>query len=188
MTQDEKLKMFFDISMEDANKSNVEIVDAYKESLGNMFDEYVRKCREREEVKLRQMTASYRREKNNENFDCQTASRREVSELKNKYIEEIFAEVIKELNKFMETDAYKELLIKKIKEAVSYASDSKVVVYINASDEKYMEELMNMFNCSFVVSEKDIIGGIRCDILEKNISFDESFVSKISEAKQKFII
>ena len=187
MTQDEKLKLFFDISMENVNKKNVELVDDYRKKLDAEYELYVEKRVRQEELKLAQMVTAYKREKNKEVYDCQVSSRKEFTDLKNTYIEKLFSEVMKEIDDFRNKEDYKAFLEKKIEKIISYADGSKVIIYIDDSDKGYIDEFTQKYKCDFIISEKKLIGGICADIPEKNVLFDESFVSKLAEQKKNFM-
>ena len=93
-----------------------------------------------------------------------------------------------ELKKFQQTEAYKELIIREIKSAMEFAGNSALKVYVGLQDEKLAEELSKMLG--IVIEVKDIItkGGMRAEIPRKNILIDNTFETKISEAKEKFLI
>jgi len=188
MTQDEKLLKFFDISMDDVNKQNVILVEEYKNELQHKYDEYVKAETARAETKLQNMLESYRREKKSEMSDKQMKQRRENIEKKNEYIDEIFSEVVSKLQELKNKPEYKEMLVSQINNALSYRKDGdNIMVYIDESDSIYKDELEEITGCEITIADKNILGGITAFIPMNNISFDESFASKIAEAKKNFV-
>ena len=51
-----------------------------------------------------------------------------------------------------------------------------------------MEDIYNKYGIRLLINENIVKGGMRAEIPSKNILIDNTFETKISEAKEKFII
>ena len=94
---------------------------------------------------------------------------------------------MKEIDDFRNKEDYKVFLEKKIEKIISYAVCAKVIIYSDDLDIGYVDYCIQKYKCDFIISEKKLIGGICADIPEKNVLFDESFVSKLAERKKNFM-
>lgn len=186
MTLDEKLEHFYSSVIDSATKQNIEIVEDYKKILQKNFDD-------RKEVALRKAEANYRmasdniiRERNRRLSAETMEIRRKVLERTAEITDQIFDEVRQKINDFMQTPAYDELLSTQIIQAKTFAKGDVITVYINPSDENKIPELEKRTGITLTLSNRDFIGGIRAVIPSHNILIDNSFFTKLEEAKTNF--
>lgn len=186
MTQDEKLKLFFDAAMEDAGRRNLDAVSEFKNSLEAIFNEHVVNMREAAEAKFKVGRDSLIRENNSEISKRQIELRREFAAKQEEYKKNIFDGVVDKLMQYKKTPEYVLLLKAYIKKAEEYAEEERMTIYIDSSDSALAGELGKSCGAGIVVSNEDIMGGIRAEIPSKNVLIDESFASKLEEAEHRF--
>jgi vacuolar-type H+-ATPase subunit E/Vma4 len=87
----------------------------------------------------------------------------------------------------MDTPAYNQLLIHQINAAKMFAKDQKITIYIDPADSSRRSSLEVATNTLLTVSEYSFIGGTRAIIADKNILIDNSFETKLAEAKVNFL-
>ncbi len=114
--------------------------------------------------------------------------KRKINHKQNELRERLFAMVEKELAAYRETVEYRQLLIKEIEEAIEVAKESELLIYIGQKDADIIEDVHKKYGVRLMVNEHIVKGGMRAEIPSKNILIDNTFETKISEAKEKFII
>ena len=78
-------------------------------------------------------------------------------------------------------------LTKKIQEALDFAEDDVITIYIDPSDEALLPALTKHFGFTPVLSKESWMGGMRAVIRSKNILIDNSFATLLHDAKEEFI-
>ncbi|MCI8306845.1 MAG: hypothetical protein HFH14_02230 [Lachnospiraceae bacterium] len=186
MTQDEKLKLFFDAAMEDAGRRNETAVSEFRNSLESSYDEHVINVRESAEAKFKVGRDSLIRECNSEISRRQIELRREFAAKQEEYRKNIFDRVTDKLIQYKNTPEYVSMLKAHIKKAEEYAGDDSMTIYVDATDEELIKELSASCGANVAVCDRNIMGGIRAEIPAKNVLIDESFTSKLEEAGRNF--
>ncbi len=188
MTLDEKLEHFYSSVIDSATKQNIEIVDEYKKTLQKNFDD-------RKEAALRKAEANYRmasdsiiRERNRKLSAETMEIRRKVLERTAEVSDQIFLDVKLKLDAFMKTPVYDELLCAQINNANLFAKGDTITVYINPTDADKISALERKTGVPLTVSNRDFIGGTRAVIPSRSILIDNSFLTKMEEAKSNFTL
>jgi len=188
MTLDEKLEHFYSSVIESATTQNIEIVEEYKKTLQKNFDE-------RKEIALRKAEANYRmasdniiRERNRKLSAESMEIRRKVLEKTAEVSDRIFTDVRKKLEDYIKTSEYEELLCNQIKNANDFAKGDAITVYINPTDAQKITSLEEKTGVSLTVSDRDFVGGTRAVIPSRSILIDNSFLTKLEEAKSSFTL
>ncbi len=188
MTLDEKLDHFYSSVIDSATKQNIEIVEEYKKTLQKNYEE-------RKDAALRKAEANYRmasdniiRERNRRLSAEAMEIRRKVLEKTAEISDRVFEEVKQKITDFMKTPEYDELLCTQIKSAAGFAKGDVITVYINPSDEQKKKILEEKTGVSLTVSDRDFIGGTRAVIPSRSILIDNSFLTKLEEAKSSFTL
>jgi len=188
MTLDEKLDHFYSSVIDSATKQNIEIVEEYKNTLQKNFDE-------RKETALRKAEANYRmasddivRERNRKLSSEAMDIRRKVLEKTAEVADRVFTDVRIKLEEFMKTSDYEELLAAQIRNANEFASGDVITIYINPTDAEKASRLEEKTGVTLTVSDRDFIGGTRAVIPSRSILIDNSFLTKLEEAKSSFTL
>lgn len=186
MNLDEKLEHFYSSVIDSATKQNIEIVEEFKKTLRKNYEE-------RKDAALRKAEANYRmasdniiRERNRRISAEALDIRRKVLEKTAEISDQIFKDVKIKLDEYMKTSAYDDLLSEQIKNAVNFAKGDSITVYINPSDADKISSLEEKTGISLTVSNRDFIGGTRAVIPSRSILIDNSFLTRLEEAKNSF--
>ncbi|ROR22152.1 vacuolar-type H+-ATPase subunit E/Vma4 [Mobilisporobacter senegalensis] len=186
MTLDEKLDNFYNATMEDAAKQRVEIINDYKKSLREIYEEHKQESLRKAENFFEMEVKNLNREKN-KTLSTETLDMRRLINEKSKELSAIlFNDVTRKIEEFMKTPEYIDLLEKQIRDAVNFSKQDAITIYINPSDEEKKAELEKRTNALLTISTIDFLGGTRAVISSKNILIDNSFSTKINEEKEKF--
>lgn len=188
MNLDEKLDQFSSTVIDSAMKQNIEIIKNYKITLQKTFEE-------RKEAAIRKADTAYRiasdhiiREKNRRLSAESVEIRRKVLEKTAAIEDKIFCDVIQMLSDYMKTDEYDKLLISQICYAVEFARGDEIMIYINPSDADKKTALEEKTRAVLTISDRDFIGGVRAVIPSHSILIDNSFMTRLEEARSSFIL
>lgn len=186
MKLDVKLDHFSNSVIENATNQSQSIIDEYKQSLQKIYDDKKEELLRKASLSLKVETDSLIRQKNKTLSSEATGIRRQISDKTNELKDSLFLDVEQQLNEFMKTEAYTDLLIKQIHNAIQFARGEKMTVYINPSDAEKKACLEAKTGIELTVSATDFKGGTRAVIHEKSILIDNSFLTKLAEEKDTF--
>ncbi|HHV08942.1 MAG TPA: Archaeal/vacuolar-type H+-ATPase subunit E [Clostridiales bacterium] len=188
MTLDEKLEHFYSSVIDSATKQNIEIVEEYKKILQKNFEDRREAALRKAEANFRMASDNIIRERNRRVSAASMEIRRKVLERTAEISEEIFEEVKARLDAFMKTEEYEALLTTLVQNALRFSKGDAITIYINPSDQDKKSGLEQKTGASLTVSDRDFIGGIRAVIPSHSILIDNSFLTKIEEAKDNFTL
>jgi len=186
---EEKLQHFYDLSIQSAKEDAQKVIDAQQNTLDHMFEEHVDTKNRQAEAELKAESDKLKRDFNKDISAEQLKIKRQLSEAQDTLKDKLFLEVSEKLKSFKEMPEYKDVLSRQVKDAVDFADGDEMIIYIDPSDEKYLDFLKEQFNDSHIsinLSKEIFNGGIRAVIRSKNILIDDSFLNLVSDAKEKF--
>lgn len=187
MTLEEKIEHIRTASMEEARAQGSRIIEERRKALEQIFNEHKETAARQSELALKAEINKAKQELNTAMAKAQIDLRHKQSkrhtELKNK----LFKEVLELTNAYMKTDAYDELLVKYIENAVAFAPNSNMTIYIDPADIEKKEALEKRTGAVLTVSSVEFIGGIRAVLHDRRILIDNSFSSALLEEYDKFL-
>lgn len=186
MTTEEKLKHFLDVTVENANAKSVETIEEYKQGLKKVFESHREDALRKQELQIKLSEENLRKEKNSEVSKQQIEIKKELGKKQEELKSLLFHEVENKLEEYMSTKEYRKYLIDHIIEAKKFAQDEEIQIYIDPADEEALESLEKATGTQISVSEYSFHGGIRAVIRSKNILIDQSFETRLNEAKDGF--
>ena len=173
MTTEEKLQHFLDTCMEDARVRSGRMLDEYMSALEKTFEEHKADTR--------------RREINKQLAVGQIDIRRMLGQKQEELKDKLFVELKDMLAHYLETQDYQKLLERQVKHAVEFAGQDPVIIYLDPVDEDKANRLaLHNGNAEFRISEYSFTGGTRAVIPSRHILIDNSFQTKLEEAREKF--
>lgn len=186
MNIEEKLKHFEEASIESAKARSIEIIEEYTAALDTIFEEHKEQKNRQAQIQLKLECDNMKLENNKKLSQEQISIKRDLSVKMTELKDKIFVEVGDMLEHYMTTKEYQELLIKYIKDALTFAQGQEMIIYIDPSDAGKKVALTRVTGADLTISEYSFSGGIRAIITEKHILIDHSFATKLSEAKEQF--
>ena len=186
MTTEEKLKHFQEICMTDAREKSAKILDDYAKTLDKAYEEHTEDARKRAKMQEEAETEKLGRERNKKLSIGQLDLRREVSHRQEELKDKLFVELKDKLANFMETQEYQQLLDRQVKEAKAFAGDEELIIYMDPSDVDKLQRIAMHHNATIKVSEYSFNGGTRAVLPGKHILIDNSFQTKLNEARHEF--
>lgn len=186
MTTEEKLKHFQDICITDARERSGKMLDDYMNALEASYEEHVADARRRARMQVEAETEKLEREINKRLSIAQLDLKREVSRKQEGLKEKLFVELRDRLANFMETQEYQQLLEQQVKAAKDFAGDEELIIYMDPSDADKARRIAMHHNAVIKISEYSFNGGTRAVVPEKHILIDNSFETKLQEARHDF--
>lgn len=186
MTTEEKLQHFLDFCMEDARSRSAKMLDEYTAALEQTFAEHQQDARRRAEQQVALESERIEHETNKKLSLEQIGIKRELGHKQDELKDKIFVELKDVLAKYMETPEYTRLLEKQIRHAREFAGKEFFTIYIDPADETKLNQLALHNSADIRVSEYSFMGGTRAVIPSRHILIDNSFQTKLEEARRDF--
>lgn len=186
MTVEEKILHLQNAAMEEARQEGNEMIARHKEALEQVFETHRQEAVRQADTRIQAETVSARQQLNTAASKGQLKLRRELSRVQDTLKNQLFEETAGLLKQYMQTEAYKTLLISYITNAARFADGQPITFYINTSDEDKKEFLEKRTGMTMTVSEDDFIGGIRAVIPGRNILIDNSFQGAMEKEYREF--
>ena len=186
MTIDEKLSHFYDVTIEDAQAKAAGILEEHRKALAQMTEKHKADSQENAQVQIKAETANARREINKALSAEQLTIKRDWTKKQNELKEKLFTEVKTQLENFRNTPDYPAYLESKIKEALDFAEQDKINIYISPEDSALLPDLVERTKAFITVSAEDFLGGIKATIPHKNILIDHSFAGNFQAIYKEF--
>lgn len=187
LTTEEKLQHFLDTCMEDARTRSSRMLDEYMTALEQSFEEHKADSRHRAEMQLRQETEKIERDINKQLSIEQIGIKRTLGQKQEELKDKLFVELKDMLANFLETPEYQKLLERQVSEAVEFAGTDPITIYLDPADEDKARRLnLHHGKAEIKVSEYSFNGGCRAVIPTRHILIDNSFQTKLAEARENF--
>ena len=186
MTTEEKLQHFTMYAMEEArNKSNT-MLREYREALEKIFQEHQEKKRRQADLEIKAETVRLVRENNKRFSEEQIEIKRTMSKRQAEIKEKLFVEVRDMLARFAETREYRQMLVRQLREAIEFAGGEEIILYLDPSDAQSQYSVEAEIGAPVTVSTYSFLGGTRAVLPARNILIDNSFETRLAEAKEHF--
>ena len=130
MTIEEKLKHFYDTSVDEARRQAEKDVREHKEALDAALEEHKKMSLGNAASSRKAEIANAKREINKALSAEQLHIRRNWTARQSRLKEKLFADVRVQILKFMESPRYEEYLCTKIEEAVCFAEHDEIQIYL----------------------------------------------------------
>lgn len=186
MTTEDKLQHFLNFCIEDARNRSNKMLDEYTAALEQTLEEHQADARRRAEHEVSLESDKIERDANKRLSLEQINIKRELGQKQDELKDKLFVELRNELALFMSTADYISLLENQIRKAMEFSDGSHMIIYIDPADEQLMNQLALRTGAALELSEYSFLGGTRALIPSRHILIDNSFQTKLQEAKQEF--
>lgn len=187
MTTEEKLNHFLETCTEDAQTRGDRMLAEYQAALEKTFQEHQTDARRHAKMQLRLETEKIEREMNKQLSIAQIEFKRNLGKKQDDLKDKLFVELRDHLANYLESQEYVDLLDAQIRHALEFAGEDEVVIYLDPVDEEKLHELSRRNSKAMIrVSEYSFTGGTRAVIVARHILIDNSFQTKLTEAKENF--
>ena len=141
MTLEEKIAHLQSTSMEQARAEGNAIIDSHREALEKVFEDHKAEALRQSETRIKAETTNAKLSLNQATAKSQLEIKRRQGKVQQELKDKIFEEANSLVQDYMQTEDYNDFLVKCIRQAVKYAGEDPVVIYINPSDEKKRSDL-----------------------------------------------
>lgn len=186
MTINEKLKHFYEVSMETAREEAGKAITQYRETLDKEAESHKAEKLEASRLQFKIQSENAAREINKALSAEHLHIKREISRKQQELKEKLFSQVHQMLTDFTKTEAYKEWLTAKIKESLEVAGEDEVQIYLTPSDSALTGDLEKTSGVPLLISETPFLGGIKAVIPKKNILIDNTLLTLFETEKENF--
>ena len=187
MTLEEKIAHLQTTSMEQARAEGNAIIDSHREALEKVLEDHKAEALRQSETRIKAETTHARLSLNQAAAKSQLEIKRRQGKVQQELKDKIFEEVMGLVNDYMKTEAYGDFLVRCIRQAVHFAGQDPVTIYLNPSDEAKRAGLEDATGVHLTISAEDFIGGVRAVIRSRNILIDNSFRTQLRNEYDKFI-
>lgn len=188
MTTDEKLKHFTSVILESTQGECQISLSEHKKKLDEYYENHKEEALKKNKLEEDIEADSIRRKASKEYTTEQLQIRRKINHKQEEIKGKLLIEINELLRAFFDTDEYRELLIKQIKEAVKVARGEALYVYMDAKDIKLKAELEKRTGIELISDGRTFLGGIKAEIPKKNILIDNSFESKLDNWVESYLV
>lgn len=186
MTQEDKLRNFYDLSIESASRQRDQMLADCRATLEADFEAHRSEKENIVSDRMKSETTALSRELKRDLSDRQNRIRQNLAKRQREVKEEIFANVADKLSAFRKTPEYHTWLFRKVRAALAFAGKEELTIYVDPADETYTDEIHAVCGIQPVISNVAFGGGIRAVIRSRNILIDNSFATLMAEAKENF--
>ena len=186
MTQEEKLSIFYDLSIGSAKEQSAKMLAEHQAALEAEFAAHRNEKEKAVSDRMKSETTALQRELKRDLSDRQNEIRQNLARRQREVKDEIFANVADKLSAFRKTPEYHTWLFSRVKNAMEFAGDDEVTIYIDPEDETYLDEIEAACGIKPQISNVVFGGGIRAVIRAKKILIDNSFDTLTAEARDDF--
>ena len=186
MTTEEKLQHFTMYAMEEARNRSNTMLREYRDALEKIFQEHQEKKKRQADLEIKTETVRLVSQNNKQFSEAQIEIKRTLSKRQAELKEKLFVEVRDMLARFAETREYHQMLGKQLREAREFAGGEEIILYIDPSDAQYQYSIEAEVGAPVTVSTYSFLGGTRAVLPGRNILIDNSFETKLAEAKESF--
>ena len=188
MEAEEKLQQFYEDTIRIIEEKSRAELSEYEASLEPQFEEFKKSALEAALYAERQAAEDLKKTSRQVISKEIIDNKQLLAEREADYTEKTFALAKELIDNFKKTDEYKRLIKKYIYEAIEFAKEDELIIYIDLADASFKEELEAQFGREIRVSRYSFGGGLRALIPERNILIENSFSSKLADQLQTFDI
>jgi vacuolar-type H+-ATPase subunit E/Vma4 len=190
---DEKLQNFTKTVMMEAAEKRVEIINKAQQEKEKKIEKSEIQALEKAYDEIQKVVRKAIKEKNEKISRTLIGSKKTLFIKRQEVIDEIFHELINEIENIKNEDRYFDFLLKKVFEGISQAGEGYIEIFVDSSDEKSISQIHEKIkekydtDIKILVDDEKIIGGCKVLNKDKNILIDNSLKSSINEEREKFL-
>lgn len=188
MKTDEKLNYFYDCLTAKARSDAEKMLEEEKSRLQKEVQKHKDEREAQREEELKRDALTYQRTLNSTFSREQLAIRHELTEKTEQLTGELFEEVASRLEHFRQTPEYLPYLRRKIKEVQKDLSDEEAVLLLSPSDEPLSRALSETCGMAVSLDSQEFNGGFRILCPKRRLMIDHSFMTRLLEEKETFVI
>lgn len=186
MNIDLKIKHFRDTSISEARALAEEQIEAHQHAMAQMEVEHKLAKKKAADFTVKAENENARREFSRILSASALEQKHNISRKQQELKDQLFHEVGKLLNDFKKTPEYQDYLLTKIREAITFAGDDLLHIFLSSTDAELLSSLKEKSGYPLEISEEDFGGGILATIPDKNIQINNTFRNSLKAVYKEF--
>ncbi|MGO1919110.1 MAG: hypothetical protein ACTH1V_04680 [Alkalibacterium gilvum] len=186
MDIEEKIDVFREMTLETADERVTDELSSFENSLKQTFEEHKKEKKNKAKIDLEAEADNLRKENNKHLAQLQLKQQRDFHKKQQKLIVEVFTQSREQIEEYMLSEDYIELLRKQLQDALDFAKGEEITLYIDPIDENKKRLLEKQINHPISISERPFIGGSRGVIHSRKLLIDNSFLKRFEEVESNF--
>ncbi len=186
MTLEEKIEHLRKATMEEARADGNRILEQHKASIDQIFEDHKETALRQAQLSIKTEEDNSKQQKNKVLSTTLVELKREQGRTQSQLKAQLFQKVRALVDDYMNTPEYTALLVSYINQAITFAKDEPLEIYINATDKDKVAYLEKETGIAPNLSKDDFIGGTRTVLRDSNVLIDRSFASAIADEQDNF--
>jgi vacuolar-type H+-ATPase subunit E/Vma4 len=186
---DQQLYDYFTHEMDRLSSQTIEalrkeIMEQKNEEIEEFKDDLERQVNRYLNTELKEINTDFSSEINKIHIE----NNRKLIEKREGFMENVFTEVKTKLQSFTDSEAYKDMLKKQLKEAVSHLNATDIVLSYRPKDNAFLSMYKSLFNEQYTIKEDDtiMIGGFIAASQKKGREMNQTLDKKLEAQKDWF--
>lgn len=163
------------------------IMKQHETMLRDVLNQHKREAHRQADMRIKAEMINARQQQNMAVSKAQLELKREYGQRQKELKHKLSVEVQEQLQEFMKTDRYRELLAAYIDKAAHFTNGEGLTIYINATDADKKEWLEERTGMELSISKEDFVGGIRAVVKGRNVLIDHAYKGAMEEELQNFM-
>ncbi|MCX7715100.1 MAG: V-type ATP synthase subunit E [Clostridia bacterium] len=184
---EDKLTSFSAFVLQEAKEQSSRVIEEIEYKKNEIVDKKELELLTDAYERIQKMVSKYSRENNERVLKVEMGFRKELLVKREQIMNEVFSEVIKKINEYVDSPDYKNWLVKKIESACAEVGEGNKIVYITEKDSRYRQEIEKDNVVVNTVCEDDFLGGARVYNSDKKIFADYSIKQMLEDEKHNFL-
>lgn len=188
MTNEEKLELFYENSLEMAKAEVKKKLQEHENTLRTLLEDHKEEKKRQADTELRAEEQKLRHDNNAQLASEQLKIRHQIAEKTHEIREMVFTNLKESLRKFKKTEDYRTYLLTCIRKAISsfQAEPEEITFYMAPSDRELLPEIARLAGVQIELAGENFLGGMMARRKGKNILLDDSFDARLSDAWEHF--
>lgn len=187
MTIEERVAHLQEAAMLEARTRANTIMKQHETMLRDVLNQHKREAHRQADMRIKAEMINARQQQNMAVSKAQLELKREYGQRQKELKHKLSVEVQEQLQEFMKTDRYRELLAAYIDKAAHFTNGEGLTIYINATDADKKEWLEERTGMELSISKEDFVGGIRAVVKGRNVLIDHAYKGAMEEELQNFM-
>lgn len=181
-----KLKHFRETAIQQARALSEDLVESHQQDMASQETEHKLAKKKSADLTLKLESENARREASRVLATSQLELKHSISRKQLELKDQLFDEVKQLLAEFKKSPDYEFYLLKKIHEAVEFAGEDTLHIYLTREDADMLDTLKEKSGFPLEVSVDSFDGGIFATIPEKNILINNTFKDSLKAVYKEF--
>lgn len=181
----EKIDFFSKMALKEAQDRRAQLLPEIHKQYLDACEKMTLEANKKYEKTIQEETYKAEQMKNREVLQANTEAKRSLIELRTQLTNDLFENVLNMITDFIETEEYFALLVKNITETATEYPQG-ITVSICGRDMVLKDRIGKIAGVELIMGKDEMFGGFTAQVNGKNIFIDNSYRTKLEEARSSF--